>query len=255
MKKVIVFVFLLIPSLNFAASKGATSIQPSQVLFEKKNALVSKVVELQISEREVTLNKPSSPEQKRRGHAFLRSLLIPGWGEHYAGSKIMSKFFLASEILLWGAHFGYASWGNWLEDDYKAFSVEHAQVNPTGKSDRYFVNIGINENIFIHNNEALRDRNLSGIYRNTEANYWQWDSFENRAEFDLMRIRSDRAKEKASNLLAIIFANHVVSAIHSTYAVYKFNKRLAENEIGMNIEIMPEQDGSARVSIQLSKGF
>ncbi|TDI83982.1 MAG: hypothetical protein E2O79_04155 [Caldithrix sp.] len=181
-----------------------------------------------------TENQQGAP--KKKGRAFLQSLLLPGWGQHYAESKAMMKVFIASEVLLWGSFVGLTTWGNWLEDDYRTFSVEHAGVNLAGKSDVDFVNISIYADIFAYNQDQLRNRDVNAVYTDTESFFWKWDSEHNRRQFDDMRIRSDRARNRADLTLAFIFTNHVISAIQSTLAVFKFNKGLQKHDLGLKLD-------------------
>jgi len=174
--------------------------------------------------------------QKKKGRALLQSLLLPGWGQHYAESRTMMKVFIASEVLLWGSFVGLTTWGNWLEDDYRSFSVEHAGVNLEEKSDLYFVNISNFDDIFAYNQDQLRNRDVNTVYTDTKSFFWKWDSEQNRRKFDDMRIRSDRARNRADLSLAFIFTNHVISAIHSTLAVFKFNKHLEKQNLGLKLD-------------------
>jgi len=173
---------------------------------------------------------------KKKGRAFLQSLLLPGWGQHYAESRPIMKVFIASEILLWGSFIGLTTWGNWLENDYRNFSIEHAGVILEGKSDVDFVNISNFDDIFEYNQDQLRNRDVNAVYTDTESFFWKWDSEQNRRKFDDMRIRSDRARDRADLTLAFIFTNHVISAIHSTLAVFKFNKRLEKQNLGLKLD-------------------
>ncbi len=76
---------------------------------------------------------------------------------------------------------------------------------------------------------------MTDLYEETDEFFWRWDSESNRREFESMRIRSDRAGNRADFSLAVIFLNHLISAIHSTLAVHKFNKRLAGEQLGMKL--------------------
>ncbi len=179
---------------------------------------------------------------KKKGRAFLQSLLLPGWGQHYAESRTIMKVFIASEVLLWGSFIGLTTWGNWLENDYRTFSVQNAGVNLKEKSDLYFVDISNFDDIFAYNQDQLRKRDVIAVYTDTESFFWKWDSVQNRRKFDDMRIRSDRARDRADLTLAFIFTNHVISAIHSTLAVFKFNKRLEKQNLGLKLDYDSHSD-------------
>jgi len=174
--------------------------------------------------------------EKNKGKAFLRSLLIPGWGQHYAESKKMMKTFIISEITLIGVYFGLTTWGNWLEEDYRALAATHAGINLSGKDADYFDNIGRFNSIDVYNQGQLRNRDLSAIYRDTEQFYWSWDNKTNRLEYATIRRNSDLARNRSELTIAVILINHIVSAIHSQLAVFKYNKRLNKEALGLKIE-------------------
>ncbi|MFQ5648962.1 MAG: hypothetical protein ACE5IY_03385 [bacterium] len=195
------------------------------------------------------------PSPKSRGRAFLQSLVLPGWGQYYTESKAMMRVFIVSEVLLWGSYLGFTTWSNWLEDDYRTFAVNHAGIKLAGKPDRYFVDIGNFDNLEAYNQAQLRDRDVSDLYP-TETNefFWQWDNTESRRKFEDLRIRSDEADNRAEFVLAGIFVNHLVSAVHSTLAAFKFNKRLAKRDLGYNI-YFDNSPQNRTVKIELSKRF
>lgn len=174
--------------------------------------------------------------RKSRGRAFLQSLLLPGWGQHYAGSKTMMRVFVTSEVLLWGGFIGFTKWSDLLEDDYRTFASTHAQVDVAGKASQFFVDIGNFISLEEFNQAQLRDRDVSDLYPTDSGDFfWQWDSDANRRDFEDMRIRSDKAANNAEFMVAAIFVNHFISAIHATLSVFKHNKRV--RKMGLNYHL------------------
>ena len=255
-KNTLIILFLCFSVINSTPAEPKskthrqTVLKPSLSLFQYKQSIFeSTLANGQTNQEESALtsnlieSKPAA-KRKSKGRAFLQSLILPGWGQHYAESKTMMKAFIASEVILWGAFLGFTSWSNWLEDDFRPFSVTHAGVNLAGKPDQYFVDIGNFNNIFDYNQAQLRDRDVSDLYPETDDFVWQWDSKEKRREFEELRFRSDRAQNRAELTLALVFVNHIVSAIHSTLADFKLNERLAKHYLGMRIDF----DGSSMIS-------
>ncbi len=197
----------------------------------------------------------SDVQSKSRSRAFLQSLILPGWGQRYAGSRTMMKVFIVSEVLTWGSFFGFRTWSNWIEDDFQTFARSHAGANPDGKPDRFFVDIGNFNSLEEYNQAQLRDRDVADLYpTDTNEFFWRWDSDANRREFEDMRIRSDQADNRANFALAAVFVNHIVSAIHSTLAVYQFNKRLQAKGIGYDLQF-DSHDGRRLVKLTVAKRF
>ena len=161
----------------------------------------------------VTVSLESSPS---RGKAFLRSFLIPGWGQKTAGAKTSARTFFVAELALWAGFAALQIRGNWLEDDYRLFAVTHAGVDPHGKNKAYFVDVGNFNNIDDYNNAQLRNREVAALY-DPASFYWRWDNEVNRRRFDDLRVRSEQAFSNSSFLIAGVFANHVISGIHAAH--------------------------------------
>ena len=151
-----------------------------------------------------------------RSKAFLRSFLIPGWGQKYAGAKTSARNFFVAELALWTGFIAFQVRGHWLEDDYRLFGTTHAGLDPDGKNDRYFVDVGNFNSIDEYNQAKLRERDVAALY--DPANfYWKWDNDANRQRFDDLRVRSEQAYSNSSLVIVGVLANHVISGIHAAY--------------------------------------
>lgn len=172
---------------------------------------------------------------KSKGKAFLLSLLLPGMGERYAGARGRSQGFLGAELTLWLGYAGFVTWSDWRQEESRSYAASHAGADPAGKDDIYYVNIGNYDDIYQYNAAKLRQRNLNDYYRDVEAMYWKWDSAASKAQFDRIRLASERASNRATFMLGAIFANHLVSAIDAVWSVHKYNSR-AESQVGWNLQ-------------------
>ncbi|MFQ5602384.1 MAG: hypothetical protein ACE5HS_03880 [bacterium] len=239
---------------------NANPLQPSQLGFELKLKALNSVVDNRYLRNEsstlsnFSANLQAKVQPKSKGRAFLQSLILPGWGQYYAGSKSMMKMFIVTEVLTWASYIGFTTWKNWLADDYRTFAVTHAGVDLEGKSERYFVDVGNFRDIFEFNQAQLRDRDVASLYPETAEFFWRWDSAENQQKFETLRIRSDRAGNRAEFALAAVFLNHLLSAIHSTLAVHKFNKQLAQLKLGLRMDVKGLAQNN-QLQLTLSKRF
>jgi hypothetical protein len=235
----IAMVGLILWSAALLASTPATSapnfsLKPSLFTFQNKQKFLVAAAALG-SKKFVAFSNPVLGAPKSKARAFLQSLILPGWGQHYAESRTMMKAFIASEAALLGSYLGFTLWSNWLEDDYRTFASTHAGVNPRGKPRDYFVDIGNFNDIFDYNQEQLRNRDVRTLYPVTDEFFWRWDREANRLKFEDLRVRSARAANRADLTLAVIFVNHLLSAIHSTLAVHKYNRRLSNPDFGVRV--------------------
>ena len=158
----------------------------------------------------------TSPEKNK--HVFLKSLIIPGWGQKSLGAKVSARNFFVTEVLLLGSAFGLNAYSKWLKSDMQAFAAHHAGVqNAAVKDDKYWVDIGNFNTIDLYNEEKLRQRYTPFLRARDGDEFWSWDSETNRREFEQLRIKKDRMAERSSFLVAAIISNHVISALHATY--------------------------------------
>ena len=255
----------LFSSSSFAAAPG----KPKQILttsaekFLFKQSFLNKTSAYAKLDGEETMlsvsgdvqNGENNMKKKSRGRAFLQSLLIPGWGQYYAGSRTMMKVFVVSEVLLWGSYAGFRTWSNWLEDDFHTFAAEHAGAQVDGKPGDYFVDIGNFSSIDTYNQAQLRDRDVNDLYPTTPEFSWQWDSEKNRAKFENIRVRSDRADNRAQLTLAFILVNHLASAVQSTLSVFKFNKKLAKKNMELRFGLENPIPGNRIMRFTMNKHF
>jgi hypothetical protein len=155
---------------------------------------------------------PAGAEGKG-GSAFLQSLLIPGWGQYSMGQKRTALMFISTEVLFLGGVLSMQSYGRSTRDDYVALAHAHAAVTGTHDHD-FYVDVGNWMTVEDFNNQRLLERNFNSLY--TSANdAWSWDSNENRATMEKIRIRSDRAFNSIIYFAAGIAVNHLASAIHA----------------------------------------
>ncbi len=167
------------------------------------------------------------------GGAFLRSAVIPGWGQRATGSHAAARNFFVAEAGLWLGMISFNVHGNWLEDDYRLLASEHAEVDTRDKSAKYYVDIGNFVNIEEYNQSRLQRRDVAALY-DPATHYWQWDSEPNRNRFAELRLRSDRAFSRSELFVAAILANHIISGIHAAWLA----RRQGANE-------KPSQEGAS----------
>lgn len=174
---------------------------------------------------------------KSRGAAFFRSLLVPGWGQRYAGARSSSYAFIVSEALLWAGFASQRVYGKWLRDDAEVFAAAHAGVSLEGKPKEFFVDIGNYSSLDAYNNDQLRRRRTTTLYPREPEYDWNWDSEINRLNYRRLRVRSDAAFNRATLLVGAVLANHLISAIHSVWAVNRYNRRFASYPDGLRLAV------------------
>ncbi len=154
------------------------------------------------------------------GGAFLRSAVIPGWGQRRAGAKTAARNFFVTEVLLWSGFASLQVYGHWLKNDYKLFAATHAGVELADKDDQFFVDAGNFISVDEFNQSRLRRRDVEGLY-DPATHAWKWDTEVNQLKFANLRKRSERSFARANLVVAGVLANHIISGIHAAWVAHK----------------------------------
>jgi len=219
--------FLLISIGALTAETPLTQYQQNIIETARYTFVLSEHAEAVSAPSLVPDEETSKP--KNKGKAMFMSLLIPGWGQRYAGATTKSAVFFGLEVGLWTTYGGLTAYGNWRENDYETFAASYAGVNLDGKNHTYFIDVGNFDNIYEHNEYRLQQRNWNKYYQDTEYWYWDWDTKEHMQKFDDLRIAADTADNRAKFVLGVIVANHLVSAIDAVISVHRYEKNRLSN--------------------------
>jgi hypothetical protein len=147
------------------------------------------------------------------GGAFLKSLVIPGWGQYSLDHKNYALTFLGTEVTLIGGMLVLESYGASTRDDYQAMAAAYAGVQG-GHNHDFYVDVGNWMTVDQFNEQRLRDRSFDRLYTSS-ADRWSWDSDEHRASMERMRLKSDRAFNSVFYLVGGLVFNHLAAAVHA----------------------------------------
>lgn len=161
----------------------------------------------------------SSTHSPSPGKAFLLSLVLPGIGEYYGGSRKMAAVFLGTEIALWAGLFSCRYVEGWYRDDAVSWAGAHANIDMSGRSSAYFVAVENYISIRDYNEAKLQQRNLEALYPEDNQHSWEWDSDRSRKKFEDLRVSSDTWKQRSLFVIGGIVLNHIVSSIDAVRVV------------------------------------
>jgi len=180
--------------------------------------------------RQTALPQAAAAKTPTIGGAFMRSMLIPGWGQRRGGARTAARNFFVAEALLWSGFAALEVYGGWQKNDFKLFSASHAGAQISGKDEQFFVELGNFISVDEYNQARLRRRDVEGLY-DPATHFWRWDTDANRQKFFNMRKRSDKAYARAELVAAGVIANHIVSGIHAAWIAHR-NSSPKEKERG-----------------------
>ena len=215
---------ILILSVNLFAQEKSLFEFRNKSLYQNEllnQFSINKTPKLQFEEQQ--------HETKSVGKAFFYSLLLPGLGEAYVGSKTYTKIFLSLEVIGWGFLLGNYQYVSWLEKDYKNFAYQHANINKDSKDGQYWIDIGKYDNIYDYNEQRRRDRDVNAIYDENAIFYWRWDSNTNRLDYDGKRIHAKVLENDDVYYIGAIVLNHIVSAINALRLAKAYNRNLKDS--------------------------
>ena len=155
--------------------------------------------------------KASRSDPSPRG-AFLRSLLVPGWGQLAVGTPKRAAVFAIIEGALWMGTAGFYTMRGIYGDDYRACAASVAGANVEGKGSQYFNDLAFYDTRAQHNQTAAvydeSDPELYGV-----EDDWQWPSTSDRQRYRSRLNDWKTMKQRMAYAVGLIALNHLASAI------------------------------------------
>lgn len=175
--------------------------------------------------------------------ALLSSAVIPGLGELYAKSYIMSLVFVGLEATLWGMYFKYIDQGEKLEKEFQAFAdtywsreqyeqwitgpgsdISKTHELPETNTQQYYEMIGKYDQFF-------RGWDDSDVYS------YGGERSPQRLKYMDMREDSNIELKNATTMASVVILNHIVSAVDAAWCTYRYNKNYAKKNKGAALHI------------------
>ena len=157
---------------------------------------------------------PAALQAQSPRQAFWRSLLVPGWGQHYAGGSGLR--FAAVEAGLWAGYLGLRGLEQVRQTQYHSYAAEHAGAQPAGKSRDYFDDLGFYQSRLQHDQYAWYNQGpTASVYPQGPAYAWEWDKDASRLQYRRLRNDSTNAGRQALYTTGLVVANRVIAAVHA----------------------------------------
>jgi hypothetical protein len=183
---------------------------------------------------------------KSTKRAFFYSMILPGAGQYYAGSRIKPLYYLGAEALIWTGYFMFHGKGDDKKNEYR----DYADVHYDWHSFMEWWDHQLSEaqqDSFSHrlpwdelNNEVIRNHEYYeniGKYDQFQIGWddvesWQYPPpfgdepaySESRQTYLSMRKKSNDYYQNASTMLMLALGNRIVSAFEAALTAKKYNK-------------------------------
>jgi hypothetical protein len=147
--------------------------------------------------------------------AFLRSLVVPGWGHHSISPDDWSagKRHLAADVMLVAAYFGFDAHADRLGRSLNAHARSYAGFDLQGRSRSFRIALADYDNLAAYNDVMERTRNWDRILPDTPDNRWQWSDEDARRRFIGLINDEDAAVNRLPAIAAMMVANRVFAGI------------------------------------------
>lgn len=183
-------------------------------------------------------------EAKSTKRAFFYSMILPGAGQYYAGSRIKPIYYLAAEALIWTGYFVYDNKGDNKKRDYQNFALDTTHY----KWEDFMVWwLGLTEaqqDSFSHrlpwddvNNTPIYDHEYFeniGKYDQFQLGWRDIDEYPPpygeavvspfRQTYLDMRRQANDFYQNANTMIMLALANRIVSAFEAALTAKKYNK-------------------------------
>ena len=193
------------------------------------------------------LQAKNSNYSSSTGKAFIKSLLLPGWGELSAGAGKRAKLFLITEGLLWSGFAALQIYGTWKRNDMEKFAIEKAGVNSSGKDKSYYSDISNFFDIYEYNEEKRRFRQYDQLYPVDDDHFWRWNYQQDQKKFDNLRSSGELAFRNATLVVGGVLINHILSSIDAIWVTHQANKKTTST-----VRFSPNLDQQGQLSINVS---
>jgi len=168
--------------------------------------------------------------------AFLYSLIVPGSGEFYAGSKIKAAVFLGLDVALWAFLLNYQGKGKAKEDDYEAFA--NSYWDKDDYLDWWALLPDTVKEKYTHTLPNERNQQYYEMIGKYKQFAWGWVDYEGELETDgtpkpsplwddyiNQRKVSNDFLNKAKYSAMFLLGNRILSAFDAALTAKRYNKR------------------------------
>lgn len=159
--------------------------------------------------------------------AFLRSLVVPGWGHHYVDKSNWTRgqYHLAADVAMILSYAGLTIRGNQLERELDVYALSKANADISNRNREFQLAVATFDNLGEYNDFQLRSRNWDDLLPDIAENRWNWGEDAQRFQFQDMRERVDRTNSQLPTIAALMVANRLISAL----SAYNHARRVWDN--------------------------
>lgn len=167
-------------------------------------------------------------KKPKPGIAFLKSLVLPGWGHYYVNKNnwTRGKIQMAADAALIISYLSLNSYTNHLKNDMFTYAATYSGTDIRNKGLQFQLNVASYDSRAQYNDYQERSRNWNQLYPDTQAYYWSWQSDRDRLHYLDMKDKYDRTRQQLPTLITLMVVNRLVSGISAYLRARKADKIL-----------------------------
>lgn len=178
----------------------------------------------------------SLPEPDRTPNprtAFLKSLVVPGWGHYYVDSSnwTRGKYHLAADAVLILSFLGLNIHSNNIKQNWYGYTRTEAGIDIDGRARSIQLAVGNFDNLAAYNDYQARSRNWDQFIEDTPENQWNWQTAAARDEYNDLRNRFENIDQQLPALVGLMVVNRVISAISAYNRARKRSSKLSQTAL------------------------
>jgi len=168
-----------------------------------------------------------SQERKSAGGAFLRSIILPGWGHRYVQESWgRGRIHLGSDIAFLGATLGYNQQAINTRNAMYTAAQQLAGVDIRGRNKAFQLAVAQYNSLAEYNRIMEQTRNWDRFYEVNFDNNWEWRSEQDRIRYNNLRGKSDDSRRQAGIFIGLMAVNRAVSGVSSMVSARNHNRTI-----------------------------
>jgi hypothetical protein len=166
-------------------------------------------------------------DRKSTGGAFLRSLVLPGWGHRYVQDDWgRGRIHLGADIAFLGATLGYNQQAISTRNTMYTTARQLAGVDIKGRNKAFQLAVANYNSLTEYNTTMLQTRNWDRFIEVNLDNNWDWRTEEDRIRYNNLRGKSDDSRRQAGIFIGLMAINRAVSGLSSMVTARNHNRNL-----------------------------
>ncbi len=188
--------------------------------------------------------------------ATLFSLVLPGTGQWYAGDQNRAGVFLAGEGVMWAAFAYFKTVQSAKQDDYEAYALANAGINPEGKDDDFYRILSFYNSREEYNSAGRIIDPSRPYYPNNEYWDWRWRSESDLEQYRDLRNQRAEARNRSRFAIGALVLNRLLSAFDAWRVAKSVNRQARMEVTGWKVGVKGKPFGSnPKVMFSFKRNF